>query len=160
MADSEQKTFHCDLIDPTGKLLDCETTSVVLPAHDGQRGILYDHMPMLCQLGLGIMRVAVVSATEHKEAPAAPGPDVSQPAGLGAAPTEASFFVDGGFALVAANSVMVVAREALALRDIKPEKIQSLIEKTGRNLETPTLSVSQRAHENERLRALQKLIES
>jgi F0F1-type ATP synthase epsilon subunit len=145
MADSEQKIFHCDLIDPTGKLLECETTSVVLPAHDGQRGILYDHMPMLCQLGLGIMKVTVASAGEHEEA-----------AGV----ADVTFFIDGGFALVAANSVMVVAREALALRDIKAERIQSLIKKTGKNLETPTLSVSQRAHESQRLRALQKLVES
>jgi F0F1-type ATP synthase epsilon subunit len=152
MANSEEKTFHCDLIDPTGKLLECETTSVVLPAHDGQRGILYDHMPMLCQLGLGVMKVTIVSAGEHEEG--------ASPREGAAGPTDVTFFVDGGFALVAANSVMVVAREALALRDIKPEKIQSLIEKTGKDLETPTLSVSQRVHENERLRALQKLVES
>jgi F0F1-type ATP synthase epsilon subunit len=152
MENSEQKTFHCDLIDPTGKLLDCETTSVVLPAHDGQRGILYDHMPMLCQLGLGVMKVTLVSAGEHEgAAPAREGT---------AGPTDALFFLDGGFALVASNSVMVVAREALALRDIKPEKIQSMIEKTGKNLTVPTLSVDQRAHESERLRALQKLVES
>jgi F0F1-type ATP synthase epsilon subunit len=152
MADSEQKSFHCDLIDPTGRLLECETTSVVLPAHDGQRGILCDHMPMLCQLGLGVMKVTLVSGGEHKEG--------APPREGAAGPTDVTFFIDGGFALVAANSVMVVAREALALRDIQPEKIRSLIEKTGRNLETPTLSVSQRVHENERLRALQKLVES
>ncbi len=152
MADSEQKTFHCDLIDPTGKLLDCETTSVVLPAHDGQRGILYDHMPMLCQLGLGVMKVAVVSAGEHEGAAPADGST--------AGPTDVTFFIDGGFALVASNSVMVVAREALALREVKREKIQSLIEKTGKNLEAPTLTVSQRDHESERLRALQKLAET
>lgn len=152
MENSEQKTFHCDLIDPTGKLLDCETTSVVLPAHDGQRGILYDHMPMLCQLGLGVMKVTVVPAGVQEEA--APAREAAP--GL----RDVTFFIDGGFALVASNSVMVVAREALALREVKGEKIQAMIEKTGKNLETPTLSVSQRAHENDRLRALQKLAES
>jgi F0F1-type ATP synthase epsilon subunit len=152
MENSEPKTFHCDLIDPTGKLLDCETTSVVLPAHDGQRGILHGHMPMLCQLGLGVMKVTVASARAQEQAPSAPE---------GApGPADVTFFLDGGFALVAANSVMVVAREALALRDDRAEKIQSLIEKTGRNLETPTLSAGQRAHESERLRALQKLVQS
>jgi F-type H+-transporting ATPase subunit epsilon len=144
MTTPEQKTFHCDVIDPTGKLLDCEATSVVVPAHDGQRGILYDHMPMLCQLGLGLMRVTVVSSNEYQ----------------GPAQAEAVFFVDGGFALVAANTVMVVAYDAFTLQDIKPEKIQSLVERTHKNLAAPTLSVSQRAHENERLRALQKLAPS
>ena len=97
MDNAGQKTFACSLIDPTGKLLDCRTTSVVLPAHDGQIGILYNHMPMLCQLGLGVMRVSVAADEPHKEA----------------SEGEASFFIDGGFALIAANSVMVVAYDAL-----------------------------------------------
>jgi F-type H+-transporting ATPase subunit epsilon len=144
MENPEAKIFHCDVIDPTGKLLDCQTTSVVLPAHDGQLGILYDHMPMLCQLGLGMMKVTVVSADQYK------GPSQG----------DAFFFVDGGFALVASNSLMVVACSAMALQDAKPEKIQLLIEKTEKNLATPTLSAAERAHESERLRALQRIAEA
>jgi hypothetical protein len=53
-----------------------------------------------------------------------------------------------------------VAYDALALHDAKPEKIQSLIEKTTKNLAAPDLSDEQRAHESERLRALQRLVES
>jgi len=143
METSESKTFRCDLIDPTGKLLDCQASSVVLPAHDGQLGILYDHHPMLCQLGLGVMKVTVASSDQYK------GPFQG----------DVFFFVDGGFALVAANTVTVVAYDALALHDAKPEKIQSLIEKTTKNLAAPDLSDEQRTHESERLRALQRLID-
>jgi F-type H+-transporting ATPase subunit epsilon len=143
METAETKTFHCDLIDPTGKLLDCQATSVVLPAHDGQLGILYDHRPMLCQLGLGVMKVTVASSDQYK------GPFQG----------DAFFFVDGGFALVAANSVMVVAYDALALHEVKPRKIQSLIEQTTKNLAAPDLSDDQRRHESERLRALEKIAE-
>jgi F-type H+-transporting ATPase subunit epsilon len=139
MANSESKTFHCDLIDPTGKLLDCQTTSVVLPAHDGQLGILYDHMPMLCQLGLGVMKVT-------------PAPAASQ--------GDLFFFIDGGSALVAQNTVTVIAYDALPLQDVKTERIQSMIDKTAQNVASPTLPPNERAHENERLRALQKLAES
>jgi F-type H+-transporting ATPase subunit epsilon len=114
MDNAESKTFHCRLIDPMGKLLDCQTNSVVLPAHDGQVGILYNHMPMLCQLGLGIMRVNAVSEDQYK----------------GHCEGEVSFFIDGGFALIAANSVMVVAYDALALQDLKPERLESVIERT------------------------------
>jgi F-type H+-transporting ATPase subunit epsilon len=138
MANSESKTFHCDLIDPTGKLLDCQTTSVVLPAHDGQLGILYDHMPMLCQLGLGVMKVTPAPAGQ----------------------SDLFFFIDGGSALVAQNSVTVIAYDALPLQDVKTERIQSMIDKTAQNAASPTLPPNERAHENERLRALQKLAES
>jgi F0F1-type ATP synthase epsilon subunit len=141
METPEQKTFHCALIDPTGKLLDCRSPSVVFPAHDGLIGVLYDHVPMLCRLGLGIMKVTVTSADQYK----------------GPSQTDVRFFVDGGFALVASNSVMVIAYDALALQDVKADKIQSLIEKTARNLTAPTLSATQREHENERLRVLRRI---
>jgi F-type H+-transporting ATPase subunit epsilon len=140
MANPEQKSFHCDLIDPTGKLLDCEATSVVLPAHDGQLGILYDHMPMLCQLGLGVMKVT--------------------PAPAGQAQDDRFFFIDGGSALVAQNTVTVIAYEALDLEKVQTGQIESMIDKTNKNVASPALPAVERAHENERLRALQRLAES
>jgi F-type H+-transporting ATPase subunit epsilon len=144
MANSEEKTFHCDLIDPTGKLLDCEATSVVLPAHDGQLGILRDHMPMLCQLGLGTMKVT----------PAATGP--SKEAGQG----DLFFFIDGGSALVAENTVTVIAYDALPLQDVKAEQVQAMIDRTAKNAASETIPTVERDHENARLRALQRLAES
>jgi F-type H+-transporting ATPase subunit epsilon len=144
MEDAAQKTFHCTLIDPTGKLLDCQTTSLVFPAHDGQIGILYNHMPMLCQLGLGIMRVDVVSADKYR----------------GPSQTQAQFFVDRGFALVAANSAMIIAYDAFALQDVKRARIEAMIERTARDLPTAALSADQRVHENERLRVLRRISES
>lgn len=144
MANPEEKTFHCDLIDPTGKLLDCDATSVVLPAHDGQLGILHDHMPMLCQLGLGIMKVTPAATGQFREA------------GQG----DQFFFIDGGSALVAQNTVTVIAYDALPLQDVKAEQIQSMIDKTAKNAASPTLPAVERVHENERLRALQRLAES
>jgi F-type H+-transporting ATPase subunit epsilon len=148
MANPEEKTFHCELIDPMGKLLDCRATSVVLPAHDGQLGILYDHMPMLCQLGLGIMKVTPAPTDPHQETAA--------PAGT----NDTFFFIDGGCALVAQNTVTVIAYNALALQAAGVEQIESLIDQTTRGLADPSLSVQQRAHENERRRALQRIAES
>jgi len=144
MDNAELKTFHCSLIDPMGKLLDCRTTSVVLPAHDGQIGILYNHMPMLCELVLGIMRVNAVSEEQYK----------------GTSEGEVSFFIDGGFALIASNSVMVVAYDALALQDLKPDRLESVIERTARDVPSAAISAAERSHENERLRLLRRIGES
>ena len=144
MANPEQKSFHCDLIDPTGKLLDCQATSVVLPAHDGQLGILYDHMPMLCQLGLGVMKVTPVPGGQIRDT----------------ASGDLFFFIDGGSALVAQNTVTVIAYDAMALKDVKTEQIESMIDKTTKNAANPALPAIERAHENNRLRALQRLAES
>ncbi|OHB65955.1 MAG: hypothetical protein A2Y77_05100 [Planctomycetes bacterium RBG_13_62_9] len=144
MANPEQMTFRCDLIDPTGRLLGCEATSVILPAHDGQVGILYDHMPMLCQLGLGIMTVTPASADVPKEA----------------AQSELQFFIDGGFALVAENTVTVIAADALSLQEAQAKKIESMMDKTAKSIASPALSPSQRTHESNRLRTLQKIAEA
>jgi len=142
---TEQKAFQCELIGPAGKLLNCRVTSVVFPAHDGQVGILCDHMPMLSQLGMGVMRVAPLPEGDGKAS---------------AAPLEREFLVDGGFALVAENSVTVIAYEAMALPDVKAETIRSLIEKVNKNLASEALSTAQRAHETERLRILQRISQS
>ncbi len=152
MANPEDKTFHCELIDPTGKLLDCRTTSVVLPAHDGQLGILYDHMPMLCQLGLGTMKVTPVSTGQQGEVAPAPDGATGQ--------NDLFFFIDGGCALVAQNTVTVIAYDAMSLQDIKAEQIQSMMDKTAQNAANPALSSHQRTHESERLRALQRIAEA
>ena len=142
MVGTDTKTFRCELIGPRGKLLDCRTTSVVFPAHDGQVGVLCGHMPMLSQLGLGRLRVAQIP----EAGPASPEPR-----------PEVDFFVDGGFALVAENSITIVAYDALALQDVKAETIESLLARATRHLASPTLSEVQKAHERERLRALQRI---
>ncbi|HSW01615.1 MAG TPA: F0F1 ATP synthase subunit epsilon [Sedimentisphaerales bacterium] len=145
MVSTEQKTFHCELIGPAGKLLDCQTTSVVFPAHDGQVGVLVDHMPMLSQLGLGVLKVAQRSGEGCETASSTP---------------DLEFFIDGGFALVAQNSVTVIAYSVLALQDVTSEAVQSLLDKTAKNLASPGLSPAQRTHEKERMRTLRNLKDS
>ena len=144
MDSAQSKTFSCTLISPAGRLLDCAATSVVLPAHDGQVGILYDHMPMLCQLGLGQMNVTAASAEADQAVE----------------PVPSSFFIDGGFALVAVNSVTVVAYEAVSLRESRSEKIQSMMDKATKNIADLALPAKQRTHEAERLRVLTRLAKS
>ncbi len=138
---TESKTFTCTLITPAGRLLECAATSVVVPAHDGQVGILHDHMPMLCQLGLGQMSVTVAPGEGTREAAAVPS----------------SFFIDGGFALVAVNSVTVVAYEAVSLHENREEKLKSMMDKAGKDVTDGNLPPKQREHETERLRVLARL---
>jgi F0F1-type ATP synthase epsilon subunit len=138
---TDSKTFTCTLITPAGRLLDCAATSVILPAHDGQVGILHDHMPMLCQLGLGQMNVTVAPAEGDRSGSAVP----------------LSFFIDGGLALVAVNSVTVVAYEAASLQEDRSEKLKSMMDKAAGNAADAALPDRERAHETERLRVLTRL---
>ena len=80
--------FRCVLLTPEGKLLDCKAGTVVLPGHDGLRGVLRNHAPMLCKLGEGIVEVKDI-------------------AGRG----DAFFLVEGGFARISENLVSILAHE-------------------------------------------------
>jgi len=134
------KTFNCTVIAPTGRLLDCQSASVVFPAHDGQVGVLYNHMPMFCQLGLGIVKVRSVAGDQCK------GPSKSEP----------FLLVDGGFVLLAFNSLTIVAYDAISLHDAKAEKIESMIDAAVKNLAQPALTYDQRLHEAARLALLRQ----
>jgi F0F1-type ATP synthase epsilon subunit len=83
--------FQCVVVSPLGKLLDCKATSVVFPAHDGKVGVLYGHIPMLCKLAVGVMKISGVP------------PDVDTP------PQVTSLLIKGGFALLAANVLTIIA---------------------------------------------------
>jgi len=96
------------VIGPSGKLLDCKTTSVVFPAHDGQVGVWYDHMPMFCKLGLGIVRVTRTAS------------DTGQP-------EDVLLLVDGGFVVVCSNLLKVISYDVVFPAALKPEGIEQII---------------------------------
>ena len=81
-------TLHCSVITPEERVVDTEATSVILPAHDGQIGIMKDRAPLLCELGIGVL---------HIEGGPAAGKD---------------FFIDGGFAQVLDNEITILTEKA------------------------------------------------
>jgi len=138
------RTFRCVVIAPAGRTLDCRATSVVFPAHDGQVGVLYNHMPMFCELGLGIMEV---------KSPR--GEKISRD-------EEIRLLVDGGFALISSNLLTIIASDAIYRRDMEREKIEQMLEKSRRRLATPAgqpggLTLQQREHEIKRNALLVRL---
>lgn len=104
---ADDRTFQCVLIAPSGKLLDCRTPSAVFPAHDGQVGVMADHMPMFCKLGLGIM-------------------EVKRPSTDAQAAGSSFFLIDGGFAMVVENLLKVVSYQVVSPADLKPEALDHL----------------------------------
>ncbi len=133
--------YHCEVISPAGKLLDCPAFSVVIPAHDGLRGILCNHIPMFCALGLGIMAV-------RRERPEVK--EIQKPV---------YYFIDGGFALFAANLLKIIAYDAVCLEGLTGEQIDHIRQRFQRRLTHKGISEVELAKETERLRFLDKLIE-
>ena len=137
----ESKIFQCVVIAPSGKQLDCKTTSVIFPAYDGQVGIWHNHMPMLCELGLGIMEVkSIVSEEDELQ-------------------EEIFLVIDGGFALACSNLLKVVAYDAVCPRYMKLERIEHTLEKIQKKLAGKAYAAQERMHHIKKAALLEKLIQ-
>ena len=137
------KVFRCVIISPAGKLLDCRTISVVFTAHDGSVGVLYNHMPMLCKLGLGIMEITV-----------APQEDINH---NNENNHKKHVLIDGGFAMVILNLVNIIASDAICGWDINREKFEHLLEKSRKKLSLEAHTAQQKMHEIRKNKLLEKL---
>ncbi|HEX8339821.1 MAG TPA: F0F1 ATP synthase subunit epsilon [Tepidisphaeraceae bacterium] len=51
--------FRCVIVTPESQVLDQSATQVILPAHDGQMGILTDRAPVLVKLGKGHLSIDI-----------------------------------------------------------------------------------------------------
>lgn len=90
MNGDERRTLKVSVISPTQVGFEGEGESVIVPAHDGLLGILYNHAPMMVLLGDGEL-VIRDGADEHR------------------------LRVSGGFLQVVDNVVSVLAEEVETL---------------------------------------------
>lgn len=95
--------FRLVLLTPKAKLLDARVGSVVLPAHDGQMGILRNHCPTLSKLGFGIMQVHEI---------------VDRP--------DAFYVIQGGFVRISENHVTVLAYDVVTFEGKTKEQVQEM----------------------------------
>jgi ATP synthase F1 epsilon subunit len=134
-----QNTFKCVIISPAGKLLDCRASSVVFTARDGSVGVLHNHLPMLCELGVGFMEITAESengnGNGHKKA-----------------------LIDRGFALISSNLVNIIADDAVCVWDTSREKIELLLEKSKKKIDTAGLTSHQKWLENKKMTLLKVLL--
>lgn len=96
--------FRVILLTPKANLLDCRAGSVILPAHDGQRGILRNHCPMLAKLSLGILQIREI---------------VDRP--------DAFYILEGGFVRVTENHVTILAYEAMTFEGMGKEEVEKIV---------------------------------
>ena len=95
-------TFRCQLISPETTVLDCRAFFAVVPAHDGQIGIAPSHAPLLCRLAPGALRVDSDRGVRR-------------------------FYVDGGFARVRDDHLIVLTPRAFAAEVIDPAVVETML---------------------------------
>ena len=136
-------TFQCVVVAPPGKIVDCKATSIVFPAHDGMVGVLYDHMPMFCELGLGMMEIECVSDEAGKPQH-----------------NKAMVVIDTGFALIGQNLATIVSNDAFSSTDIKRERIERVIERIEKKTSAAAYPPDQQEHETQKVALLKTLLDS
>jgi F-type H+-transporting ATPase subunit epsilon len=80
--------LHVSVISPEASLFEGDATSVVVPAFDGEVGILTGHAPMMTLLGQGELRIEGAGGQR--------------------------FQIEGGFLQVLGNNVRVVTERGVA----------------------------------------------
>lgn len=90
------KTFTCTVLTPERKVLDTPATFAAVPAFDGEVGILHDRAPLLCRLGVGILRLDTPQGAQR-------------------------IFVDAGFAEMLDNRLTVLTEQAAFAKDVDVE---------------------------------------
>ncbi|MCP4593180.1 MAG: ATP synthase F1 subunit epsilon [bacterium] len=96
-------TFNCTVITPERQVLDTQATFLAFPAHDGEIGVLRNRAPLLCKLGIGVMR-------------------------LEASPQNQRIFIDGGFAQVLDNQVTILTEQALGADEIDVDEARAALD--------------------------------
>ena len=86
-------TFQCSVVTPEKAVLECDAKFVAFPAHDGEMGVLRNRAPLVCKLGIGVLRVETL---DEKHV----------------------MFVDGGFAQVLDNRLAILTEQARYAADI------------------------------------------
>jgi F-type H+-transporting ATPase subunit epsilon len=89
-------TFKLEVITPLKKVLEMEVERVILRTSEGDMGILAKHAPLVAKLAVGEMKIKS-NGTEEK------------------------FFVAGGFLEISKDRTLVLADEAINIKDIDVE---------------------------------------
>ena len=125
--------FQCTVVTPEQQVLDEQVTQAIVPAHDGQVGILTDRAPLLVKLGVGELRLDVANGQRR------------------------AFLIDGGVAQMKDNRLTIITDEATPAAEIKGEEARAALAEASAQRITDADSFNQRQHRLARARAMQQM---
>jgi len=98
--------FRFVLRTPQGTAIDCRAGSLIFPVHDGLQGVLRNHAPMLCKVGLDIIQVKEI-------------PDRK----------DAFFLVNEGFARISENFITILSDDVTTFEGLDDEESKEMLSK-------------------------------
>ena len=108
--------FNLDIVNPEKSFLSKENVSeVVVPAYEGEMGILKDHIPIISFLKPGIIKV-ISGSEEH------------------------NFYVEDGIVEFKDNTLSILTSYILNLKDIEKNKLLELLKNAEEESNKPEIS--------------------
>lgn len=93
------KKIHCSVLTPERLVYEGDADAAYMMMHDGERGFLPGHAPMVANLGIGVLRLHSDSDVLNLE-------------------------IEGGFIEVSRNSLIVLAEEAMKQEELSEKQIR------------------------------------
>lgn len=121
--------FHCVIVTPEEQTFDADVTQVILPAYDGQIGILTGHAPGLAKLGVGPLRVDLIGGESRY------------------------FLVDGGVAQIKENELTVVTDDATPASELNAETARATLAEAEARKDVDPKNIAKRQHEIKKAQA-------
>jgi F-type H+-transporting ATPase subunit epsilon len=94
------KKIHCSILTPERLVFEGDVDAAYMVMHDGERGFLPDHAPMVSTLGIGEMRLITGERVNY-------------------------FEIEGGFVEVSGNRLVVLAEEAMKNEELSEKQIRA-----------------------------------
>jgi F-type H+-transporting ATPase subunit epsilon len=128
-----ERSIQCSVITPERELYEGEAMYISLEAHDGQMGFLFNHAPIISELGIGEVQLRSDNNVEY-------------------------LCVEGGVAELRENRLIILAEHAYARDDLDEESIrQKLEEIENRETGGPSAESTRIQQEKRRLKARLKV---
>jgi F-type H+-transporting ATPase subunit epsilon len=125
--------FQCVIVTPEQQVLDEKVAQAILPAHDGEVGILTGRAPLLVKLGVGALRLDLASGQKR------------------------TLFVDGGIAQMKDNRLTILTRQAMPPEELDAEAAKAEFNEAAARKITDEKSFEERDHAMRRGRVIQQL---
>jgi len=125
--------FKVVVVTPEQQVLDESASQVIVPAHDGQIGILTDRAPLIVKLGQGALQIDLAAGQSRK------------------------LYVEGGLAQMKENVLTILTQVAIPVEEIDAAAAKAeLAEATAQRI-TDKASCDDRQRRLQRARAMQEL---
>jgi F-type H+-transporting ATPase subunit epsilon len=96
------ENFKLEIISPDRTVIKTETTEVIIPSYEGQRGILKDHIPLVTFLRPGIINIKTTLREEN-------------------------FFIEDGIVEFSNNLLLILSSTVRNVKEISNNHIETMI---------------------------------